>query len=59
MTQLQLISYIGKIKAESKYMMHKGHRVKDYTVPGTENYLKIHKARDDIYKLIMDKEKEE
>jgi hypothetical protein len=48
MTQEQIMSYIRKLKAQSKYTMYKGRRVKSFYVPGTEDFLNLKKARENL-----------
>ncbi len=52
MTTFQLISYINKIKAQSKFMIKDGRRIKSYDVPGTEDFKKIFDAREELFKLV-------
>jgi hypothetical protein len=52
MTEFQIMSYIKKIEAESKYKIHKGRRIKDYHISGTDNFIKMKKAREDLFELI-------
>ena len=52
-TKFQLIHYIDKIKASSKYTLYEGRRIKRYDVPGTPEYAEMKKARHDLGVLIL------
>jgi hypothetical protein len=52
-TELQLFSYMKKIMATSKYTIYGGRRVKMYQVPGTENFIKHHRASLELANLIL------
>ena len=52
LSKLQLVSYINKVKAESKLTLYKGRRVKSYLVPGSEDALKVLEARQNLFALM-------
>ena len=53
----QLMHWIDKIKAQSKYTIHEGRRVKRYDVPGTEEYIELKKARQDLFNILEEEDK--
>ena len=53
----QLMHWIDKIKAQSKYTIHEGRRVKRYDVPGTEEYIELKKAHQALFNILEEEDK--